>query len=68
MAKSLRDFKHEIAGKTGTNDNMDACFGCITGTSCRSVGYDTPKDLGEGETGVRWCTYILGFYENSLKE
>ena len=70
-AKSLRDFKHEIAGKTGTtNDNMDAWFLGVSPELAVGVyvGYDTPKDLGEGETGGKVAVPIFSdFMKTALK-
>ncbi len=71
-AKSLRNFKHEIAGKTGTtNDNMDAWFLGISPELAVGVyvGYDTPKNLGEGETGGKVAVPIFSeFMEIALKD
>ena len=70
-AKSLRDFEHEIAGKTGTtNDNMDAWFLGVSPELAVGVyvGYDTPKDLGEGETGGKVAVPIFSdFMKTALK-
>ena len=70
-AKSLRNFKYEIAGKTGTtNDNMDAWFLGVSPELAVGVyvGYDTPKNLGEGETGGKVAVPIFSdFMEIALK-
>ncbi len=53
-ARSLKDLKIPLAGKTGTtNDNKDAWFigyspDLVVGVY---VGYDTPKNLGYKQTG-----------------
>jgi len=53
-AKSLKDLKTPLAGKTGTtNDNKDAWFigfspNLVVGVF---VGHDTPKNLGYKQTG-----------------
>ena len=53
-AKSLKELKMSLAGKTGTtNDNKDAWFigyspELVVGVF---VGYDTPKNLGYKQTG-----------------
>ena len=71
-AKSLRNFKHEIAGKTGTtNDNMDAWFLGVSPELAVGVyvGYDTPKNLGEGETGGKVAVPIFSdFMKIALKD
>ncbi len=70
-AKSLRNFQHEIAGKTGTtNDNMDAWFLGISPELAVGVyvGYDIPRNLGEGETGGKVAVPIFeNFMEIALK-
>ncbi len=70
-AKSLKNFKHEIAGKTGTtNDNMDAWFLGVSPELAVGVfvGYDTPKDLGDGETGGKVAVPIFeDFMKVALK-
>ncbi len=46
--------RHDLYGKTGTtNDSMDAWFGGYqpTLTTVVWIGYDTPKKLGDRETG-----------------
>ena len=61
-AKSLNNLKLTLAGKTGTtNDNMDAWFlgfspEIVVGVY---VGYDTPKTLGEKETGGKVAVPIF---------
>ncbi len=71
-AKSLKNFKYEIAGKTGTtNDNMDAWFLGVSPELAVGVyvGYDTPKNLGEGETGGKVAVPIFSeFMEIALKD
>ena len=71
-AKSLRNFKHEIAGKTGTtNDNMDAWFLGVSPELAVGVyvGFDTPKNLGEGETGAKVAVPIFSeFMKIALKD
>ena len=66
-AKALKDFKYEIAGKTGTtNDNMDAWFLGISPELAVGVyvGYDNPRDLGEGETGGKVALPIFSEFMN----
>lgn len=61
-AKSLKDIKFSVAGKTGTtNDNMDAWFLGFSSELVVGVfvGYDTPKSLGENETGGRVAVPIF---------
>ncbi len=71
-AKSLKNFNHEIAGKTGTtNDNMDAWFLGVSPELAVGVyvGFDTPKNLGNGETGGRVAVPIFSeFMQNALKK
>ena len=61
-AKSLKKLNLTLAGKTGTtNDNMDAWF---IGFSPQYVvgvyvGFDTPKTLGDKETGGKVATPIF---------
>ena len=61
-ARSLKKLKLTLAGKTGTtNDNMDAWFlgfspEIVVGVY---VGYDTPKTLGDKETGGRVAVPIF---------
>tara|TARA_Y100001970_G_C14240915_1_gene864853 strand:- start:310 stop:2694 length:2385 start_codon:yes stop_codon:yes gene_type:complete len=71
-AKVLKNFKYEIAGKTGTtNDNMDAWFLGVSPELAVGVyvGYDNPKDLGDGETGGKVAVPIFAeFMKAALKE
>ncbi len=70
-AKSLKDFKYEIAGKTGTtNDNMDAWFLGVSPELAVGVyvGYDTPKDLGDGETGSKVAVPIFSEFMKDVLE
>jgi penicillin-binding protein 1A len=61
-AKSLKKLDLSLAGKTGTtNDNMDAWFlgfspEYVVGVF---VGFDTPKTLGERETGGKVAAPIF---------
>ncbi len=67
-AKALKDFKYEIAGKTGTtNDNMDAWFLGLSPELAVGVyvGYDTPRDLGDGETGGKVALPIFSEFMNT---
>ena len=70
-ARKLNYFKHSLAGKTGTtNDNMDAWFlgfspDLVVGVF---VGFDTPKSLGNKETGGKVAAPIFAkFMDKSLK-
>ena len=71
-AKKLKDFKYEIAGKTGTtNDNMDAWFLGVSPELAVGVyvGYDNPRDLGDGETGGKVAVPIFSeFMKVALKD
>ena len=70
-AKSLRNFKYEIAGKTGTtNDNMDAWFLGLSPELAVGVyvGYDTPQNLGKEKLEAKVAVPIFSeFMENVLK-
>ncbi len=61
-AKSLKNLKITLAGKTGTtNDNMDAWFlgfspELVVGVY---VGYDKPQTLGKNETGGKVAVPIF---------
>jgi penicillin-binding protein 1A len=67
-AKSLKDLKHPIAGKTGSTNNLyDAWFigytpKYITGVW---VGFDQPESIGEKETGARAA---LPIWKSFMKE
>lgn len=55
-AKSLRELDRPLAGKTGTsNDYRDTWFVGFTPDLVVGVfvGFDTPRDLGQHETGAR---------------
>ncbi len=71
-AKVLKNFKYEIAGKTGTtNDNMDAWFLGVSPELAVGVyvGYDNPRDLGDGETGGKVAVPIFSeFMKVALKD
>lgn len=65
-AKAMSLGRQDLAGKTGTtNDHVDAWF---TGyhpslVAVAWIGYDTPKDMGSGETGGQaalpiWINYM----------
>ena len=71
-AKSLNKLDLTIAGKTGTtNDNMDAWFlgfspEYVVGVF---VGYDTPKSLGDKETGGKVAAPIFAeFMKKALDQ
>ena len=71
-AKSLKKLDLSIAGKTGTtNDHMDAWFlgfspEYVVGVF---VGYDTPKPLGENETGGKVAAPIFAeFMKKALDQ
>ena len=71
-AKSLKKLNLTLAGKTGTtNDNMDAWF---IGFSPQYVigvyvGFDTPKTLGDKETGGKVATPIFAdFIKKALTD
>mgnify|MGYP002831612316 CR=1 FL=1 len=71
-AKSLKKLNLSIAGKTGTtNDNMDAWFLGFSPEYVVGVyiGYDTPKTLGEKETGGKVAAPIFAdFIQKALKQ
>ena len=63
--------RQDLAGKTGTtNDHVDAWF---TGfhpslVAVAWIGYDTPKDMGSGETGGQTALPIwMGYMNKALK-
>ncbi|MBI1338618.1 PBP1A family penicillin-binding protein [bacterium] len=61
-ATSLRSLGRPLAGKTGTtNDFMDAWFIGFSPDLVAGVwvGFDQPKNLGEGESGGRLATPIF---------
>ncbi len=71
-ARSLNKLDLTIAGKTGTtNDNMDAWFlgfspEYVVGVF---VGYDTPKSLGDKETGGKVAAPIFAeFMKKALDQ
>ena len=69
-AKSLRNFKYEIAGKTGTtNDNMDAWFLGFSPELAVGVyvGYDTPKFRRRRNRRKGSSSYIFRIYGNCAK-
>ena len=63
--------RSDIFGKTGTtNDSIDNWFAGFQPTLAAVVwmGYDTPRSLGEGETGGRLSLPIwISFMEHALK-
>ncbi|MDB2349549.1 PBP1A family penicillin-binding protein [Alphaproteobacteria bacterium] len=69
-AKSLKNLKIPLAGKTGTtNDNKDAWFigyspDLVVGIF---VGYDTPKNLGYKQTGSSVAVPIFGDFIKKSK-
>ncbi len=70
-AKSLKNLRHTLAGKTGTtNDNMDAWFlgfspEIVVGVF---IGFDQPKTLGDKETGGKVAVPIFAdFLTKALK-
>jgi len=64
--------RHDLAGKTGTtNEHVDAWF-CgyqQTVVACSWIGFDQPKNLGNGETGgsAALPTWI-GYMAKALKD
>ena len=68
-AQSLK--RTDIAGKTGTtNDSMDAWFAGYQPTlaAVTWIGYDTPRKLGDRETGGGLSLPVwIGFMESALK-
>ncbi len=64
--------RHDLAGKTGTtNEHVDAWF-CgyqQTVVACSWIGFDQPKNLGNGETGgtAALPTWI-GYMSKALKD
>ena len=69
--RSIRSVGKPLAGKTGTtNDSRDAWFIGFSPDLAVGVyvGYDTPKTLGEGETGGRVAAPIFrNFMSEALK-
>ncbi|MBC7919029.1 MAG: penicillin-binding protein 1A [Rhodoferax sp.] len=63
--------RHDIYGKTGTtNDSMDAWFAGYhpTLTAVTWIGYDTPRKLGDRETGGGLSLPVwISFMETALK-
>ena len=61
----------DVYGKTGTtNDSMDAWFAGFhpTLTAVTWIGYDTPRKLGDRETGGGLSLPVwISFMENALK-
>ena len=71
-ARSLNKLDLSIAGKTGTtNDNMDAWFLGFSQEYAVGifVGHDTPKTLGDKETGGKVAAPIFaGFMKKALNQ
>ena len=70
-AKSLNKLNLSLAGKTGTtNDNMDAWFLGFSPEYAIGVfvGFDTPKTLGDKETGGRVATPIFADFIKKVSE
>lgn len=69
--KALELGRGDVAGKTGTtNEQKDAWFdGYVPGLVAISwIGFDTPKPLGEGETGGHTALPMwMYFMEDALK-
>jgi len=64
--------RKDLAGKTGTtNEHVDAWF-CgyqATLTGCAWIGFDQPKNLGNGETGGAAALPIwIGYMQKALKD
>ncbi|MDE3038515.1 MAG: penicillin-binding protein 1A [Pseudomonadota bacterium] len=70
-ARAHRELKNIVAGKTGTtNDSRDAWFIGFTPDLVAGVyvGYDTPRTLGEKETGASVALPgFIGFMQQALK-
>ncbi|HEX2859625.1 MAG TPA: PBP1A family penicillin-binding protein [Alphaproteobacteria bacterium] len=73
---ALNDLGRPLAGKTGTTNNfIDAWFVGFSPSVATGVwvGMDTPKSLGNGETGARaalpiWKSYMKGVLDNTPRE
>jgi len=71
-ARAMQLGRHDLAGKTGTtSDSNDAWFcgfqASLVGISW--IGFDTPRTLGEKETGgVAALPIWMGYMENALKD
>jgi len=72
-ARASRTLKRkDLAGKTGTtNDHVDAWF-CgyqHTVTGCAWIGFDQPKNMGNGETGGGAALPIwIGYMQQALRD
>lgn len=64
--------RRDLAGKTGTtNDHVDAWFCGYQQTlvGCAWIGFDQPKNLGNGETGGASALPIwIGYMQKALKD
>ena len=64
--------RNDLAGKTGTtNDHVDAWFCGFQHTvaGCAWVGFNQPKNLGNGETGGATALPIwIGYMQQALKD
>lgn len=71
-ARAMQLGRHDLAGKTGTtSDSMDAWFcgfqASLVGISW--IGYDTPRSLGDKETGGAAALPIwMAYMEKALKD
>ena len=70
-AKAMSLGRQDLAGKTGTtNDHVDAWFCGFQPTlvAVAWIGFDSPKDLGNGETGAQAALPIwIGYMGKVLK-
>jgi len=70
-AKAMSLGRQDLAGKTGTtNDHVDAWFCGFQPTlvAVAWIGFDTPKDMGSGETGAQAALPIwMGYMGKVLK-
>lgn len=70
-AKAMSLGRQDLAGKTGTtNDHVDAWFAGFQPTlvAIAWIGFDTPKDMGNGETGAQAALPIwMGYMAKVLK-
>jgi penicillin-binding protein 1A len=72
-AKAMSLGRQDLAGKTGTtNDNVDAWFAGFHPTlvAVSWIGFDSPKDMGSGETGGQaalpiWMSYMGKVLKNA---